>query len=725
MKRNLLLSSLFSIALGFSTIVGATYALFTNGDERRVEIQSGSVNVNASLSKPELYSPAFIDGNGIVTDPTNVATSTQFFNGGTVSIDDKTIKLTNMVKGDRASFKIYVENNSNVDIKYIAVLAAKEENSLFQELNVSLDGRTLYGIATTSEWLELKANKSIEPIDVVIELPSTAKDVYLDKEIEFTLLVKAVQANATVGNTIPLVYNNDQENRLDLEESIYAPGDHGSIKVEENTELKIYGNYNIESQENENKAYALWADGNDSYIFVKNGAYTQNVSGELDRYDLIHASNGGRIVIRGGTYKSATPEYTLTVDDNPSSQVLVKGGRFYKFDPSYVTLDSGEIVSFVDPGYRVYQDGDWYVVKHIPFFYSESEDAWMAGSFEAMHEFADEVNINKKKFKNETVKLYSHIDLEDENWVPIGLNKTDYFEGILDGKYNEVQYSISNLKVVRTLEEIKIDSSYAANNVNSGYGGLFGYTKAREIKNLTIRNVYIYAGHKVGAFTGDSNGTQRFENLRLEGKVEIYAWKAAGGITGTAADFMENIVIDVEKGSFINTAHISYDVLKIGNIEYLGGIFGHGWPNTIKDAYSNLDVVGGSICMGGISGGTAHNYINVHSSANVTMAYAEEIYMYTNNIKGENSYGPIFSYQTIGLISGWGSYNYITTYKNCTADGKIRIIFADGSPELDSNGMYFYNLQGEKCQDNRFGANRTMSNNSDNPYIIIDDSPSE
>ncbi len=719
MNKKLLLSSVFSAFMCLSAIIGSTYALLTDETKKDLEVTSGNVDIDASFSEPILYSPNLISSDGEIIDATNIATSKQFGNGGNVEIIGNEISINNISRGDQAKIYINIENKSDIQIQYIASLYTEDENDLFSQLEIEFCKKPVYSLGMNTMWTLLEPFGKVEPLELVVRLPSYATGDYEGKSVNFALNVKAVQSNIDTNEHESLIYNNDTENRLDMSESLYLEGRGGSVKVEENTELGIYGNYTIEAQEKDDNAVAIWADGSNSRIFIKNGAYTQDVSGNLERYDLIKATNGGHIIIKGGVYRSFTPEYTFYVDDIKNSTIRVKGGRFYKFDPSNVKLDTGEIVNFVDSGYYVVQERDWYVVKPHAFYFDAGENAWMIGSREAFLEFANEVNFNKVTFEGETVKLSTNVDLEFENWLPIGLNRGNAFKGIFDGN----GFTVYRLKVHRTLEEIKVDGRGGnAYSKNVGYGGLFGHCLASKICNLNIHDVDIYAGHFVGAFVGDGESSiDVLDNLSLTGLVQIYAWKAAGGIIGTSADSMTNITIDVEEGSFINNAYIMHEVLNTQNIDYIGGIFGHGWPNLLQDVKCNLDVYGSAYGIGGISGATADRYINVHYSGHVSMALGYKSVMYQNTIEDGNCFGDAYMYQSIGFISGFGSENGVTRYKNCTSNGTMTIYLEDGTV-LDNNGRYFKNINGELVQDSRFGICRYSRTNADNIAVLINDS---
>ena len=80
----------------------------------------------------------------------------------------------------------------------------------------------------------------------------------------------------------------------------------------------------------------------------------------------IYASEGGNIVINGGTFKSVTPQWTLNVKDSDyssgASSITVKGGSFYKYNPAESYTEPNGPVSYVADGYTVMQNGDWYTV---------------------------------------------------------------------------------------------------------------------------------------------------------------------------------------------------------------------------------------------------------------------------------------------------------------------------------------------------------------------------
>ena len=117
-NKKIILSSILSLVLCLSVIAGATFALFTSESGVNVAINSGKVEVLAHAENLELYSPTCINTDGTVDNDTNAATKTTFKNGGTATITDGNVVLDRMTPGDKVTFEIVVENNSNVTIQF-------------------------------------------------------------------------------------------------------------------------------------------------------------------------------------------------------------------------------------------------------------------------------------------------------------------------------------------------------------------------------------------------------------------------------------------------------------------------------------------------------------------------------------------------------------------------------------------------------------------------------
>ena len=242
-------------------------------------------------------------------------------------------------------------------------------------------------------------------------------------------------------------------------------------------------------------------------------------------------------------------------------------------------------------------------------------------------------------FAKQTIKLAGDIDLESKEWTPIGKSgKT--FQGIFDG----CGHTISNLKIERSV-------SAAASSADIG---LFGYTSNGEIRNFTLRNASVKGGLDVGAIAGTPH-TSKYSNITLTGTVQIDGYSYVGGMFGkNLYKSANNLTIRAEEGSYVKAQSGTYRT-------YVGGIVGFMGEgnNVVSNVESNIDVIGSTCDVGGITG-IAH-YGNAFESCvctgNVTLEHA--------NDDGDQL--------EIGGIAGvWmNSTAGSVTFRNCRFDGTL------------------------------------------------------
>ena len=135
--------------------------------------------------------------------------------------------------------------------------------------------------------------------------------------------------------------------------------------VFEGGKLTINGEGNVAAGE-ANTSVAVWAYGGDVVI---NGGYYTNAG---EGCDLILADKGSVVEINGGTFKAVerkdsvdgtNEKYSaLNCIDNSGSSFVVKGGKYYMFDPAN-NASENPAVNFVAEGYESVQEGDCFVVK--------------------------------------------------------------------------------------------------------------------------------------------------------------------------------------------------------------------------------------------------------------------------------------------------------------------------------------------------------------------------
>ena len=206
---------------------------------------------------------------------------------------------------------------------------------------------------------------------------------------------------------------------------------------------------------------------------------------------------------------------------------------------------------------------------------------------------AENVN-NGEAYANKHFKLTADIDLEKEEWTPIGKSGLP-FQGTFDG----YGYQITNLKIS-----------------NGGqYAGLFGYTKGAVIKNCNVTGEINGYNH-TGGIVGSANVNTKIRNCSFQGNVEGNGEKR-GGIVGHTS-----IGCDVS-GCFVTGT--------VTGEKFVGGIAGWG-AGTIKNCYALANVTATGVSAGGIAGYYCSNFTieNCYYSGNVSAKWAGGIAGYVS-----------------------------------------------------------------------------------------------
>ena len=239
-------------------------------------------------------------------------------------------------------------------------------------------------------------------------------------------------------------------------------------------------------------------------------------------------------------------------------------------------------------------------------------------------------------FEGMSVKLVADIDLNNEEWTPIGSATQDHgFMGNFDGN----GYTIKNLKMT----ELTPDSD------NYVYAGLFGVTEGTEtqenyIKNLIIENVTIETtGHIAAAAIAYPYYTT-VENVTVKGNISIKGGDYTSGVLAYTRRCVnaKNLAIVASANSVIEGNRTVGGV--ISDIQMNGGLTAN---------YSNFSASGLTIKavqnVGGISG--------IISRQTLDGASVENVHIDCDHI-------------TKGIVSGaLGDKNSVLTnvsYKNVT-----------------------------------------------------------
>ena len=206
-KRKLLITSVASLMLLSTVVVGSTFALFTSKSETNITVTTGKVSVVSEATNLKTYSPAVIPTDHVVKE--YIEDTGTFVNGGTATLTANELVLDKLTPGDKVSFDIHVGNESNVNIKYRVLLteanpdsATNDSKKLFSALKFKLaygEGEaTEYEniIKYQSAWKTLAAEGAMDNAHIEIELPTTADNVYQGLSTSIKYVIEAVQGNA-------------------------------------------------------------------------------------------------------------------------------------------------------------------------------------------------------------------------------------------------------------------------------------------------------------------------------------------------------------------------------------------------------------------------------------------------------------------------------------------------------------------------------------------------
>ena len=368
-KRALLTSAL-AILMCVAMLIGSTFAWFTDTASTAVnKIQAGNLDVKLMMLKGSSW----------------------------VSAEGET--LTFKTKDGRAADKILwepgctyelpalrIDNRGNLALKYKIIISGIQGDA---ELNEAIewkiaDGLVMGGIFHEMGVAAMEGVLYPSPMSpgypnatnafvISGHMKEDAGNKYQGLSIEgIGITVVATQAtdendsfgnqydkDATYPSVEPTVYDGETAT---IDFNSKADGGWGVIQAKNGAKLTIKGDaVAIESEDR--YAMAVYAVGNETRVTIEGGLFTQEITGTDNQYDLIYAAGGAQIEITGGTFKigGGDPKWTLNCKDNSGSKITVKGGTFYKFDPSAERTGQAEEV-VVPTGYKVVQNGDWYTV---------------------------------------------------------------------------------------------------------------------------------------------------------------------------------------------------------------------------------------------------------------------------------------------------------------------------------------------------------------------------
>ena len=385
-KRALLLSAL-AIVLCIAMLIGTTYAWFTDTASTAVnKIQSGNLDVQLEYSKD------FTEWKK-VNDTTKLFEESALWepgrteivylrvkNAGTLALK-YTLGIYNLynstgknVLGNKYRLSDYVKLGAvEADAAYADRAAAINAVDADAKLISDIDNSGMAGASLEPNDTKIYALVLYMPTEVGNEANPKNNDPYWAAKMSFGISVSATQAMSE-SDSFDNTYDEDAATILsaisfssgkhEITQNMQANGRFGAIQAERTAQFTInadvYAVYTKDTSGTTGGAMAVSADGN-SKVIINGGDFRQVSVPDSDPVcDLIYALGNATIEINGGTFKAVTPANTLNCKDGSNAKITVKGGSFYKYDPSNPTLGDNEVV--VAAGYHVEQDGDWYKV---------------------------------------------------------------------------------------------------------------------------------------------------------------------------------------------------------------------------------------------------------------------------------------------------------------------------------------------------------------------------
>ena len=384
--KRALLTSVLAMAVCLAMLVGSTFAWFTDTATTGVnKIQSGNLDVELEYSKD------FAEWKKVDNTTKVFEDSTEWEPGRTEVVYLRVKNAGNLaLKYTLGLGNVYESRGKNVagDFYYLSnfvKMGAVEATAAFENRAAAIGAvdpvadtfkalgeKGVVGATLNSGAAKTYAMVVYMPTEVGNEANPKNKDPYWAAKLSFGVSVNASQA--TVENdSFDNMYDKKAPTVLtkfstlmgthEITENMQANGRTGAVETLQDAQVTINADvYAVYAKSNDGvgAAIAVWADGS-SKVIINGGDFRQVGAPADGNCDLIYASENAQIEITGGTFKAAQPNRTLNCkDDSPNARITVKGGSFYKYNPSEPTLGDTEVV--VADGFKVVQNGDWYDV---------------------------------------------------------------------------------------------------------------------------------------------------------------------------------------------------------------------------------------------------------------------------------------------------------------------------------------------------------------------------
>ncbi|MBR5811664.1 MAG: hypothetical protein IKY80_01510 [Alistipes sp.] len=203
-----------------------------------------------------------------------------------------------------------------------------------------------------ADWYSVVAPTEVASEDALVAAIAAGENVILTSDVTLTNCID-------IKNEVTVVLNGKKITHPASSSATYKD----VFEVLGSGKLTVEGDGEIIAED----GYSVYAGGNSTAV-LNGGYYFSPVS-------AVYVQSNASVTINGGEYKvegSSNPDgdygqkYTLNLRDKATdeSEIVVKGGKFYKYNPA-ASESEPTVVSFVAAGYQSVQNGDYWVVSKL------------------------------------------------------------------------------------------------------------------------------------------------------------------------------------------------------------------------------------------------------------------------------------------------------------------------------------------------------------------------
>ena len=332
---------------------------------------------------------------------------------------------------------------------------------------------------------------------------------------------------------------------------------------------------------------------NNHVATINGGAFDANANHAIENRHFDGGHNTGSVTVTNGVFTGGL--YTTE-----GAAWNITGGTFSS-DPS----------AYVAERYKVtrLEDGKYQVVALFAGGSGTEAYPFLISSADQLKAFRDSVNAGTT-YSGKYIQLTTDINLNNEEWLPIGEKAGDKFSGTFDGQ----THIIEGLSITAT-QEIGNEATF------DGYAGFFGAINGGTVKNLSVYGSV--SGKNVAGVVARVDGNSSVKNCHNHATVTSTNNAKAGGViclTNAASITVQNCTNSgaVSGGTGGTAGIVAYanpgvtisgcsNTGNIGNAssKYAGGIVGYATNDNssaeINDC-TNSGAITASVSAGGIVG---------------------------------------------------------------------------------------------------------------------------